>query len=112
MKPEDIKLIIWDLDDTFWRGTFSESEVTIPKEHINFLHDTLDMGIIHSICSKNDFLSIKKKLVSENLWECFVFPSIDWTPKGVRVKETIETMKLRPSNVIFIDDNLQNLAEV
>lgn len=112
MKPEDIKLIIWDLDETFWRGTFTEGEVMIPEDNIKFLHDTLDMGIIHSICSKNDFFSIKEKLVSENLWECFVFPSIDWTPKGGRIKEIIETMKLRPDNVIFIDDNLQNLAEV
>lgn len=112
MKPEEIKLIIWDLDDTFWKGTFSEGEVVIPEEHRKFLLDTTDMGIIHSICSKNDFSKIEEKLKSEKLWEYFVFPSIDWTAKGIRVKSIIQTMKLRAQNVIFIDDNVQNLEEV
>ena len=29
---DKIKLIIWDLDETFWRGTLSEESVTIPEE--------------------------------------------------------------------------------
>ena len=28
---EKIKLIIWDLDDTFWKGIVSEEEVQIPR---------------------------------------------------------------------------------
>ena len=112
MKAEDIKLIIWDLDDTFWQGIFTEGEISIPKQNIQFLRDTLDMGIIHSICSKNDFSSIKEKLLKDGLWDFFVFPSIDWTPKGARVKGILESMRLRAENVIFIDDNTQNLEEV
>ena len=34
---EKIKLIIWDLDDTFWKGTLSEGGVIIPDEHINLI---------------------------------------------------------------------------
>ena len=45
------------------------------------------------------------------MWDYFVFPSIDWTPKGNRIKNTIDTMKLRYVNVLFIDDNAQNLEE-
>ena len=110
---QDIKLIIWDLDETFWNGTISEGggEVLKNENIIKFLQDTLDMGIMHSICSKNDFTVVKNKMLSWGIWDCFVFPSIDWSAKGKRVASIINTMKLRPVNVLFIDDNHQNLEE-
>lgn len=111
MNIQNIKLIIWDLDETFWRGTISEEEVCFVFEHIKFIKNTTDMGIVNSICSKNDFDVVKKRLEKESLWEYFVFPSIDWNPKGQRVKNIIDTMKLRPANVLFVDDNVQNLEE-
>ena len=49
---EKIKLIIWDLDDTFWKGTLSEGGVIIPDEHINLIKNLTDAGIVNSICSK------------------------------------------------------------
>ena len=30
---DKIKLVIWDLDDTFWNGTISEGTVEIPEKH-------------------------------------------------------------------------------
>lgn len=30
---EDIKLVIWDLDETFWNGTITEGEIEIPEEN-------------------------------------------------------------------------------
>lgn len=112
MDIRQIKLVIWDLDETLWKGTLSEGDVVVKEPIAEFLRNTLDMGIVHSICSKNDFRKTKDKLSELGLWDIFVFPSIDWTPKGVRVKETIENMGLRPGNVLFVDDNMQNLEEV
>lgn len=111
MKLSGIKLIIWDLDETLWRGTLSEESVFIPEQIKIFLEKTLDVGIVHSICSKNDFEMAKERLVKENLWDFFVFPSIDWSPKGVRIKNLIADMGLRENNVLFVDDNIQNLME-
>ncbi len=111
MTLQDIKLVIWDLDETFWRGTISEGEIQPIEENIRFIRNTTDMGIVHSICSKNDFSVAKDRLGKIKLWEYFVFPSVDWTPKGSRIKNIIDTMKLRAVNVLFIDDNVQNLAE-
>ena len=42
MKNYDItktKLIIWDLDDTFWKGTLSEGGVEFLPEMINFIEE-------------------------------------------------------------------------
>lgn len=111
MKLQNIKLIIWDLDETFWNGTISEGDIKLIPDHVKFLRDTTDIGIVNSICSKNDFNVVKKCLENENLWNCFVFCSIDWSPKGQRIKNIIDTMKLRAVNVLFIDDNVQNLEE-
>ncbi len=111
IKLENIKLIIWDLDETLWNGTISESNIEINKKFEKFINDTLDMGIVHSICSKNNFDVVKNKLLELNLWDLFVFPSIDWSSKGIRIKNIISTMNLRPVNVLFVDDNIQNLNE-
>lgn len=107
----NIKLIIWDLDETFWRGTISEGTITPIAENISFIKDTSDMGIIHSICSKNDYSAVQQEMTELGVWSLFVFSSVDWSAKGARVKSIIDRMKLRCVNVLFIDDNVQNLEE-
>ena len=112
MNLKTIKLVIWDLDETLWRGTISEGEVFPVSASIEFIEQTTDMGVVHSICSKNDYAVVQKKLAELGLWEYFVFASIDWSPKGSRVRHIIDSMKLRDVNVLFVDDNVQNLEEV
>ena len=48
-----VKLIIWDLDETFWQGTLSEGNVTLSDENKNLILNLTDIGIVNSICSKN-----------------------------------------------------------
>lgn len=107
-----IKLIIWDLDDTFWNGTLSEGDIVIPQKHIDLLNMLSDCGVVNSICSKNHFDSVFEKLKCFCIDNLFVFSSVNWDAKGSRVKSIIEDMKLRPQNVLFIDDNFSNLEEV
>ncbi len=109
---ERIKLVIWDLDDTFWQGTLSEGNITIPEAHKEIISVLADAGIISSICSKNDWLSVKSVLDAHGLTDYFVFPSVNWEAKGARVKQIIEDMKLRAENVLFVDDNPSNIGEV
>lgn len=108
---DKIKLVIWDLDETLWNGTISEGSVEIVEEFASFIKNTIDSGIMHSICSKNDYCTVKGKLEEYGLWEFFVFPSINWEPKGNRIKGIIDSMNLRAENVLFIDDNIQNIKE-
>lgn len=108
---EKIKLVIWDLDETFWKGTISEGTVEVPEVHCRLLEQLTDIGIVNSICSKNEFTPTMEYLQTQNLAEYFVFPSINWNPKGQRIKQLISDMQLRPANVLFLDDNPSNLAE-
>lgn len=78
---DKIKLVIWDLDETFWQGTFSEGNVEIPQEIRQLIVQLTDTGIINSICSKNDAAPVMEYLKKQGLDEYFVFPSINWNPR-------------------------------
>ena len=107
-----VKCIIWDLDDTLWSGTLAEGEDVVSKKWLLEKIKQLDgVGIINSICSKNDYLKAKAKLVQLGIWDFFVFPIIDFVPKGQNVKNIIDCLQLRPENCLFVDDNDANLRE-
>ena len=110
---EDVRLVVWDLDDTFWKGTLTEGgiESFIPRHH-DLVVKLARRGILSSICSKNDFDEVRRVLTGQGVWDYFVFPSIDWTAKAPRVRQLIADVQLRPQSVLFLDDNPSNLAEV
>ncbi len=109
---EAVRLVIWDLDETFWKGTLTEGGI---QEYVRAHHDIVielaRRGIISSICSKNDEAAILPILRDHGILDYFVFPSISWEPKGHRLASLIETAQLRPATVMFIDDNPNNRAE-
>ena len=70
---DTVKLIIWDLDETFWSGTLSEGGVRIPEENVQLIKDLTSCGIIQSICSKNDLEPAKTVLQESGIWDYFVF---------------------------------------
>ena len=111
MEFSKIKLIIWDLDETFWNGVLSDGTVQFDEDKAKLIKDSTDAGVINAICSKNDHLEVEKYLKEKELWDYFVFNSINWSPKGNRVEQIIKEMNLRDVNVLFIDDNHLNLQE-
>ncbi|WP_084580598.1 HAD-IIIC family phosphatase [Sphingomonas azotifigens] len=108
-----IKLILWDLDDTLWRGTLADGDpVELYETRAELVRAFNARGVVSSICSKNDFEVGRAQLEAFGLWDEFVFPHIAFTPKAQAVAEIIADMQLRPVNVLFIDDNPHNLGEV
>ena len=92
--PAKLKLIVWDLDNTFWDGVLSEEEVAPVGRNMDIVRLAADRGIISSICSKNDPGPVRDELISERfggIWEYFVFPSVDWTSKGARIRAFLMT---------------------
>lgn len=52
-----IKLIIWDLDETFWKGTLSDININAPSiipidSNISLVKKLSKRGIVNSVCSK------------------------------------------------------------
>ena len=98
------KLVIWDLDETFWDGTLSEGGIKFKEKTLLLIEELTTKGIMNSICSKNNFMDVKTQFLTNGymkFWQLFVFPSIDWTPKGMRVKNIIQSK----NSLITISNN-------
>ena len=111
-----IKLIFWDLDETFWKGTISDTKGILKDEYltqnIKLIKQLSERGIVNSICSKNDSEEVQKCLKELEINAYFVFASVNWEPKGQRLGKLIKDMSLRPENVLFIDDNIAEIETV
>jgi FkbH-like protein len=109
---EPIRLVIWDLDETFWRGTLAEDGAIQYRNDTHEIVITLTKrGIMNSICSKNGKKQASELLKQNSIWDYFIFPSINWEPKGPRLRALLEAVQLRPESVLFIDDHPTNLRE-
>lgn len=106
-----IKLIIWDMDDTFWQGILTEGEVITNISNADLIKSITDHGVINSISSKNDKEPVMEELERVGVADLFVFNNINWDEKGQQIASKISAMGLRPENVLFIDDNPRNLEE-
>lgn len=108
----DVKLVIWDLDDTFWKGTLSEGKIQPVQKNLELVAKLTDRGIMNSIASKNDYEKAMSVLRDQGVAQYFIFPHISWDSKGETVKEILQMAKLRAENTWFIDDNISNREEV
>ncbi len=108
---EPVRLVVWDLDETFWKGTLTEGGMTYLQAHHDIVVELAKRGIMSSICSKNDMVPVREILEGNGLWDYFVFPSIDWQPKGARLAALVEAVQLRAPTILFIDDNPMNRSE-
>ena len=109
---EPVRLVVWDLDDTFWSGTLTEGGIRYVPAHHDIVIELSRRGIVNSICSKNDLAPVREVLEAHGIWNYFIFPSIDWSAKAARVAAIIDAVQLRPATVLFVDDNPSNRAHV
>lgn len=108
---KSIKLVIWDLDETFWKGTLSEEGIQPIERNVQLVRELTDRGIINSIVSKNDCEQARSELEALGVWDYFVFPAISWAPKGTQIRRVLTQCQLRDENTLFLDDNHLNLKE-
>lgn len=106
------KLFVWDLDDTFWKGTLSEGPVERIDAHIALVERLARRGVVSSIASKNDPDAARAELERMGVWELFVFPKIAWSPKGPMVRRIVEQARLRTVDLLFVDDIAAHREEV
>ncbi|XXY44230.1 hypothetical protein WME91_29910 [Sorangium sp. So ce269] len=112
MIEREPKLIVWDLDDTFWRGTLTEGPVERVDAHVALVERLARRGVVSAIASKNDLDAARAELERMGVWELFVFPKIAWSPKGPLVRRIIEQARLRAVDVLFVDDIAAHREEV
>ncbi|HET9851979.1 MAG TPA: HAD-IIIC family phosphatase, partial [Candidatus Limnocylindrales bacterium] len=108
---EQVKLVVWDLDETIWRGVLAEGPVEVIPGRSELLHGLVDNGVMVSVSSRNDLAVAREQLERLGLWELVIFPRINWESKGAQVRDLVDAAQLRPPNVLFVDDNHLNREE-
>jgi FkbH-like protein len=111
-----VKLVVFDLDDTLWRGVTAEiGEGALPTtegwpkglwEALTFLKRR---GVLLAIISKNDedrVHHVWRTIFGRQLKpEDFAILRIDWRPKPENMAEILAHLNLLPRNVVYVDDN-------
>jgi FkbH-like protein len=108
-----IKLIVWDLDETLWRGTLLEDGAVVLRDGVAEIIKTLDgRGILQSIASKNDHDQAMERLRGFGLAEYFLYPQINWNSKASSIKSIAASLNIGTDAVGFIDDQAFERDEV
>ncbi|MBB3225075.1 HAD-IIIC family phosphatase [Pseudoduganella umbonata] len=119
MQIDMVKLVVFDLDNTLWRGQLVEHYQPGIKAPYSdgwplglwdAIHQLRRRGIIVTIASKNDEELVKKKwddAVQPPFikYSDFLSPKISWRPKAEGIQELLEEFSLTPKSVVFVDDN-------
>jgi FkbH-like protein len=107
------KCVVWDLDNTLWRGTLLEDDNVSLRENVIEIIKTLDQrGILQSIASKNNHDQAIAKLQEFGLDEYFLYPQIGWNSKSSGIKAIAESLNIGLDTFIFIDDDPFEREEV
>jgi FkbH-like protein len=111
-----IKLLIYDLDETIWEGTwlYDQTGVKLKEGIPEIIREIDNRGILQSIVSKNvDFDEIMSFLEEKGLRQYFVYPQLSMSPKSQSIRTIVETLGLsRYDDVAFIDDEEFERMEV
>ncbi len=111
-----VKLVIFDIDDTLWRGVVAESDspdpVTLEGWPLGVAEAALYLkqrGIVIALVSKNS--RDRVEAVWNDMWlgrlriEDFASVKINWQSKAQNVSEVIAEVNVLANSVVFVDDN-------
>jgi methoxymalonate biosynthesis protein len=108
-----VKCVVWDLDNTLWKGTLLEGDDVAIDDHV---HETIvgldSRGILQAVASKNDHGPAWQRLEALGVAEYFVHAKIGWGPKSASVREIAEELKFAHHTIVFVDDQPAERAEV
>lgn len=106
---EDVRLVIWDLDECWWRGTLGEDETDqLPQpvpEHVAIARSLALRGIVSSVCSRNDPTLAQRTLEALGAWDLFAFAAVSWdepkvTPAWGRTSMCVTGLEQRAFGLI------------
>ncbi|WP_326952821.1 HAD-IIIC family phosphatase [Amycolatopsis sp. NBC_01286] len=108
-----VKCVVWDLDNTLWKGTLLEDDDVVIADHVRDTITGLDSrGILQAVASKNDHGPAWERLEALGVAEYFVLAKIGWGPKSSSVRAIADELKFAHHTIAFVDDQPAERAEV
>ena len=111
----NIKLVIWDADNTLWDGTvfYNDKEnVKIKEGTKEALKELNKRGIKSTICSKNYYEDVDTTLKKFEIEKYFENPQVGWGLKSDAIKKLANIYNITFNEILFIDDDAFQRAEV
>lgn len=101
-----IKCVIWDLDETIWKGTLENGDRVTLRSAADQLLKTMDAaGIMQSIVSRNHHAEAMHQLKLFGIDKYFLYPQINYLSKLDNIRKIIEELNIYADTVVFIDDS-------
>ncbi len=111
--PGQVKCVVWDLDGTIWDGVLLEdAQVVVRDEVVEVIRALDQLGVLHSISSKNDHDLAMARLRAAGIADYFLYPQINWQPKSESVRQIATALNIGIDALAFVDDQPFELAEV
>ncbi|HEX8146846.1 MAG TPA: HAD-IIIC family phosphatase [Pyrinomonadaceae bacterium] len=108
-----LKCVVWDLDDTLWKGVLLEDGVVELGDEVRHVIKTLDeRGVLQSIASRNEHAHALAKLEELGVAEYFLYPQISWSAKAAGIERIAAAINIGLDSIAFIDDQPFELDEV
>jgi len=110
---EPIKCLIWDLDNTLWKGTLLEKDSCRLRHGVKSILKELDnRGILLSIASANDKDLAELFLKKKRVYHYFLYPQISWINKVSSIQAIASKLNIALNSLGFIDDEPYELEQV
>lgn len=109
------KCLIWDLDNTLWKGTLIEDgleKLVLNAEAVRAIIDLDRRGILQSVASKNNHKEALAALTHFGLIDYFLYPQISWDPKSDNINHIAKLLNIGVDSLVFIDDQPYERAEI
>ena len=101
-----VKCVVWDLDETLWRGVLGEGDDVTVSAEVRAIVVALDeRGILQSIASRNDRGPAEERLASLGVLEYFLSPKIGWGEKAASLEALSRELDLPLDTLLFVDDD-------
>lgn len=107
-----VKLVIWSLDEVFWKGTLSKEKVTAIPRNLELVKAFVERGIMNSIVSKNNLNEAMAILQLWGIADYFVFPKGSLESKGKAIRKLLADCRICEGDTLFVDSKKANLEEV
>lgn len=106
MKEKKIKCVVWDLDNTLWRGVLLEDRNVALVPGAAEVVKALDArGILQSVASRNDPEAAMARLAELGLAEYMLHPQIGWGSKAQSVQAIAAALNIGVDSLAFVDDD-------
>ena len=100
------KALIFDCDNTLWKGVLWEDKIVPDEEIQNNAVLFAEHGVIIGICSKQNYVDVMDALRKQILTGKYISVSrVNWKDKASNLKEIAQELNIGLGAIVFVDDS-------